>query len=54
MIKRKFFGNFLSLGIMQGLNYLLPILMIPFLVSKIGLSNVGSSQLFQLYLRMYN
>ncbi|UDQ78795.1 oligosaccharide flippase family protein [Erwinia rhapontici] len=41
MIKRKFFGNFLSLGIMQGLNYLLPILMIPFLVSKIGLSNVG-------------
>ncbi|WP_455816282.1 oligosaccharide flippase family protein [Pseudomonas cerasi] len=41
MIKRKFFGNFLSLGVMQGLNYLLPILMIPFLVSKIGLSNVG-------------
>ncbi|HDC8884092.1 oligosaccharide flippase family protein [Escherichia coli] len=33
--------NFASLGLMQVINYVLPIVIIPFLVNKIGIYNVG-------------
>ena len=33
--------NFASLGLMQAINYLLPIILTPYLVVTIGISNVG-------------
>lgn len=38
---RKIIGNIFSLGLLQIVNYILPILTIPFLVSTIGIGNVG-------------
>lgn len=41
MINIRFVRNFASLGTMQIINYILPILLTPFLVSTIGIYNVG-------------
>ncbi|KJN47969.1 RfbX protein [Enterobacter hormaechei subsp. steigerwaltii] len=38
---KKLLKNIASLGLMQVVNYVLPILIMPFLVVKIGISNVG-------------
>ncbi|HBV3523519.1 TPA: oligosaccharide flippase family protein, partial [Klebsiella pneumoniae] len=39
--KTKALKNLASLGLMQIINYALPIVLMPFLVIKIGISNVG-------------
>ncbi|HDZ0910906.1 TPA: oligosaccharide flippase family protein, partial [Klebsiella pneumoniae] len=41
MVSIKFVRNFASLGTMQVINYIVPILLTPFLVMKIGIANVG-------------
>ncbi|EIZ9138915.1 oligosaccharide flippase family protein, partial [Cronobacter sakazakii] len=38
---KKILSNIFSLGMLQVVNYILPIIVIPFLVSTIGLENVG-------------
>ena len=35
------FANFVSLGIIQGLNYILPLITIPFLYNQLGVENYG-------------
>lgn len=40
-LKSHLFENFLSLGIIQGLNYLLPIITIPFLFNQLGAEKYG-------------
>lgn len=40
-ISSKIVRNFASLGLMQVVNYILPLVLIPFLVIRIGISNVG-------------
>ena len=37
----RLFENFISLGIVQGLNYLLPLITIPFLFNQLGVENYG-------------
>ncbi|HBY1200325.1 TPA: flippase, partial [Klebsiella pneumoniae] len=39
--KRKTLKNLASLGFMQIINYALPIILMPYLIIKIGISNVG-------------
>lgn len=41
VLKSRLFENFLSLGIIQGLNYLLPLITIPFLYNQLGVENYG-------------
>lgn len=41
MINKTILRNFASLGAMQAINYILPIILTPFLVMTIGISNVG-------------
>lgn len=41
MINKTIIRNFTSLGVMQTINYILPIVLTPFLVMTIGISNVG-------------
>lgn len=38
---RKLFSNFLSLSIVQGTNFLLPIIVMPYVISKIGTAGFG-------------
>lgn len=41
VFKSRLFENFVSLGIVQGLNYLLPLITIPFLFNQLGVENYG-------------
>ncbi|MCS3430539.1 oligosaccharide flippase family protein [Klebsiella sp. BIGb0407] len=41
MSRKKFLKNLTSLSVLQVVNYILPLLLIPFLVKKIGINNVG-------------
>lgn len=41
VLKSRLFENFMSLGIIQGLNYLLPLITIPFLYNQLGVENYG-------------
>ena len=40
-LKSHLFENFVSLGIIQGLNYLLPLITIPFLFNQLGTEKYG-------------
>lgn len=37
----KVFENFVSLGMIQGINYVLPLITIPFLFNQLGVENYG-------------
>lgn len=41
LLKSRLFENFVSLGIVQGLNYILPLITIPFLFNQLGVENYG-------------
>lgn len=41
VLQSRLFENFVSLGIVQGLNYLLPLITIPFLFNQLGVENYG-------------
>lgn len=41
LLGSRLFENFVSLGIVQGLNYLLPLITIPFLFNQLGVENYG-------------
>ncbi|MBC7509084.1 MAG: oligosaccharide flippase family protein [Ferruginibacter sp.] len=38
---RKLFSNFLSLSIVQGINFLIPLLITPYVISKVGVGGIG-------------
>lgn len=38
---RKLFSNFLSLSIVQGINFLIPLLVTPYVISKVGVDGIG-------------
>lgn len=40
-LKSRLFENFISLGIIQGINYLLPLITIPFLFNQLGVEKYG-------------
>ena len=39
--RNRIFSNFMALGILQGSNFLLPVLVMPFVISKIGADGYG-------------
>jgi hypothetical protein len=39
--RNRVFSNFMALGILQGANFLLPVLVIPFVIKKIGADGYG-------------
>lgn len=41
VLKSHLFENFISLGIIQGINYILPLITIPFLFNQLGVENYG-------------
>lgn len=41
LLHSRLFENFVSLGIVQGLNYILPLITIPFLFNQLGVENYG-------------
>lgn len=41
LFKSRLFENFISLGVVQGLNYILPLITIPFLFNQLGVENYG-------------
>jgi len=41
LLKNNLVENFISLGIIQGINYLLPLITIPFLFNRLGVENYG-------------
>jgi len=49
----KLFSNFIALGIVQGTNFLLPLLIMPYVISKIGADGFGVvavAQVLMIYL----
>ncbi len=38
---RKLFSNFISLSIVQGINFLIPLLVTPYVISKVGVDGIG-------------
>lgn len=38
---RKLFSNFLSLSIVQGINFLIPLVVTPYVISKVGVDGIG-------------
>ncbi len=38
---RKLFSNFISLSIVQGINFLIPLLVTPYVISKVGIDGIG-------------
>ncbi len=41
VFRSRLFENFISLGLIQGINYLLPLITIPFLFNQLGVENYG-------------
>jgi len=39
--KRKLFSNFFSLSIVQGINFLIPLLVTPYVISRVGVDGIG-------------
>src|SRR5436190_24116957 len=39
--RNRIFSNFMALGILQGTNFLLPVLVMPFVIKKIGADGYG-------------
>lgn len=39
--RNRVFSNFMALGILQGTNFLLPVLVMPFVIKKIGADGYG-------------
>jgi PST family polysaccharide transporter len=39
--RKRIFSNFMALGILQGINFLLPVLVMPFLIKRIGAEGYG-------------
>ena len=47
---RKLFSNFIALGIIQGVNLLLPLLVMPYIISKIGTERFGTVAIAQVFM----
>lgn len=44
---RKLFSNFVSLSIVQGINFLIPLLITPYVITKVGITSIGTIALAQ-------
>ena len=50
---RRLFSNFIALGIVQGANFLLPILIIPYVITKIGADGFGTVAVAQVVMMFF-
>ncbi|ASS97999.1 MULTISPECIES: oligosaccharide flippase family protein [Geobacillus] len=51
--KKRLFENFLSLATLQGLNYILPLLTLPYLVRVLGPDNYGLVAFAQSFIQFF-
>ena len=41
LYNRRLFSNFISLSVVQGINFLIPVLVTPYVISKVGIEGIG-------------
>ena len=52
--RNRVFSNFMALGILQGANFLLPVLVMPFVIKKIGADGYGVVAVAQVVMLIFS